>query len=277
MDKAMHRGWFTSRGFRLSYLDSAPGDLDRPVILFIHGFPDTAEMWLPQMERLHAQGYRCIASDTLGCGESVMAPRLTHYNATCIAGDHIALLDELGIKQAHLVGHDWGAAIAWLVAGHFPSRVRKLCMLSVGHPMAYARAGMDQKLKAWYIVFFLFAGIAETLLMGDGRLSFRHVFRSHPDIESVISRLSAPGRLTAALRIYRASLPTVLLKPQPRIKADTLGVFSEADAFLVSSQMKNSGQWIDGRWKAEMIRGGHWIPLEQPDWVNETLTRWFMQ
>lgn len=245
------------------------------MLLFLHGFPDTADMWLPQMEFMHAQGYRCLAADTLGCGASEMAPKLSDYNAEKIAGDSVGLLDELGINQVDLVGHDWGAALAWLIAGHYPSRVRKLCVMSVGHPMAYARSGLDQKLKGWYIIYFLFAGLSERLLMGDGRFSFRRVFRSHPDMESVISRLSAPGRLTAAVRIYRASLPTVLLKPQPRIKADVLGIYSQDDAFLVPSQMRDSGKWVDGRWQPEFIDGGHWIPLEQPRYTNERLLDWF--
>lgn len=269
-----HRTCFTNRGFKLSYLDTAPGDTQRPVMLFIHGFPDTAEMWLPQMEFMHAQGFRCIAADTLGCGESEMAPRLSDYNAAKIAADHVALLDELGIRQVALVGHDWGAVLAWLIAGHYPSRVRKLCVMSVGHPMAYARSGLDQKLRGWYILYFLFAGLSEKLLMGTGRLSLRHVFGSHPQLESVLSRVSAPGRLTAAVRIYRASLQTVLLKSQPRVKADVLGIHSRDDVFLVPSQMRDSGKWVDGQWVPEFIDGGHWIPLEQPDWVNARLRQW---
>lgn len=270
-EQPIHRGWYSSRGFRLSYLDSAPGDQDRPVVQFIHGFPDTAAMWLPQMAYLHALGYRCVAADTLGCGESAMAPELSDYNAEKIAADHVALLETLGVRQVDLVGHDWGAVLGWLVAGHYPDRVRKLCAISVGHPMAYARAGLDQKLKGWYILYFLFAGLSEKLLSGLGKLSLRQIFASHPEIELVMTRLSAPGRLTAAVRIYRASLPTVLLKRQPRVQADVLAIHSKDDAFLVQSQVRESGRWVDGHWETKFIDGGHWIPIEQPDFLNHGL------
>lgn len=271
----MHRGRFTSRGFSLSYLDTAPDDKDRPVMLFLHGFPDVAEMWIRQMEFMHEQGYRCIAPDTVGCGESEIAPRLGDYHAIKIAGDSAALLEHLGIAKVDVVGHDWGAVLAWLFAGHFPSRVRKLMVMSVGHPMAYARAGWDQKIAAWYIVFFLMAGLAEKLLLGNGKLSLSGVFK-HPHADEVMARMREPGRMTAALRIYRASLATVLLKKQPRISADVYGLYSRGDAFLVESQMRNSEKWVDGAWKQKSVEGGHWMPLDQPDMVNGCLQEWFL-
>jgi len=266
--ESVERRTFTHRGLSLSYLDSAPDDSDRPVVLLLHGFPDTARMWDAQITALHAAGYRCLAPDTVGCGESQVAAKLADYNARTITNDHRALLDHLNINRAAVIGHDWGAVLAWLLAGHDPDRIHHLVALSVGHPMAYARAGADQKLAGWYIIFFLMAGLSETLLRGDGRFSLRRVFRSHPEMDEVMTRLAKPGRLTAALRIYRASLPTVLLQRQPAVRANTLGIWSEGDRFLVESQMRDSGRWVDGDWTFERIPGGHWIPLEQPDWLN---------
>ena len=101
------RAGFEHRGFTLSYLDSSPDDPHRPVVLLLHGFPDEASMWQPQMAALHAAGYRGVAPDTLGCGQSDMAPRVRDYHCVKIAGDHVALLNHLGIDKAHVVGHDW--------------------------------------------------------------------------------------------------------------------------------------------------------------------------
>ncbi|MBX7433969.1 alpha/beta fold hydrolase [Mycobacterium sp. Y57] len=262
---------FVSRGLRLSYLDSAPGDTTRPVVLLLHGFPDTAEMWADQIAALHHAGYRCLAPDTIGCGQSQIAARRTDYNIRSIVDDHWELLRQLGIQRCDVVGHDIGAVSAWLLAGYHPGAVRRLAVMSVGHPMAYARAGLDQKRAGWYIAYFTMAGIAERLLPGRGPLSLRRVFGSHPDIEGVLRRLSAPGRLTAAVRVYRASLVTVLVRKQPRVAAPTLGIWSDRDAFLVESQMRNSVHWVDGTWTFEAVPGGHWIPLEQPDYLNRRL------
>jgi pimeloyl-ACP methyl ester carboxylesterase len=262
------RGFFEHRGLRLSYLDSAPCDEQRPTVLLLHGFPDTAEMWLPQIGMLHQAGYRCLAPDTLGCGHSEMAPRLGDYHALKITGDHRALLDYMGIEQVHVVGHDWGAVIAWLFAAHFPQRTRSLVAMSVGHPTAYARSGVRQKLVAWYTYFFLLGGLADRLLAGEGSLSLRRVFRGHPQMDEVMRRLREPGRMTAALRIYRAAIAPVLLKRQPQVRAPALGLWSEGDRFVVEAQMKASAKFVDGAWRYQRLPGGHWMSLEQPERIG---------
>lgn len=262
---------FTQRGLQLSYLDSAPGDKERPVVLLLHGFPDQALMWTAQIRSLHAAGYRCIAPDTLGCGESAMGARLRDYHCLRIAEDHIALLDHLGLDSAHVVGHDWGAVLAWLLAGHYPERSRSLVAFSVGHPTAYARAGLRQKLLGWYTYLFQLGGLAEKLLLGNGPLRLQQVFRSHPDMDEVIGRLRAPGRLTAALRIYRAAIVPVLLRRQPAVYAPTLGVWSEEDRFLTESQMQASQRYCQGPWTYQRLSGHHWIPLEQPERCSQLI------
>ncbi|MBD2858805.1 alpha/beta hydrolase [Spongiibacter sp. KMU-158] len=270
------RNSFTNRGLTLSYLDSAPGDTERPVVLFLHGFPDTAEMWQAQIQFMHDAGYRCLAPDTIGCGHSQIAPKLADYNARTIIEDSVALMDQLGITKADVVGHDWGAALAWLLTAWHPERVRRLVAMSVGHPSAYAKSGLEQKLAGWYIAFFTLGALAERLLLGSGRFSLRRVFGSHPEMDEVMSRVSQPGRLRAALRIYRASLVTALLKTHPRVTVPTLGIYSRGDVFLVESQMRNSEKWVDGPWRLEIVNGGHWIPLEQPDYVNAQLKEHFI-
>lgn len=264
------RHFFSHRGFKLSYLDSAPEDRQRPAVLLMHGFPDTAQMWRAQIDALTAAGYRCIAPDTVGCGASEIAPRRSDYHVAKIVDDHRALLRHLDIDHANVVGHDWGAVQAWMFAGRYPDATRKLVALSVGHPTAYARAGWDQKLAGWYIGYFHLAGLAERLLLGDGRFSLRRMFQ-HPEMENVVSRMSEPGRLTAALRIYRASLSTVLFKSHPRVTVPTLGIWSENDGYLVESQMRQSEQWVDASWEFERISGGHWIALEHPTWLSQRL------
>lgn len=200
-----------------------------------------------------------------------IAPRRSDYNINTNIDDHGELLRQLNIGKPDIVGHDIGAVAAWLLAGHHPDVVRRLVVLSVGHPMAYARSGLDQKRAGWHIGYFTMAGVADRLLPGRGPLSLRRVFASYPDIEEVMGRLSAPGRLTASVRVYRGSLVTVLLRKQPRVKAPTLGIWNDRDVFLVESQMRASKRWVEGPWTFESISGGHWIPLEQPDYLNRRL------
>jgi pimeloyl-ACP methyl ester carboxylesterase len=270
VDNAAPRFHFRHRGLTLSYLDSAPGHQGRPAVLLLHGFPDEATLWTGQIRALHTAGYRCIAPDTVGCGESDIAARRRDYRALEIVSDHLALLDELGIANAHVVGHDWGAVLAWLLAGYFPDRARSLTVLGVGHPTAYARAGLKQKLLAWYTYYFLLAGISDRLLQGDSSLSLTRYFQ-HPRKQQVLARLRRPGRMTAALRIYRANVLTILLQKQPRPSAPTLGIWAEGDRFLVESQMVRSQHWVSGPWRYQRFPGDHWTPLVQAARLNEAL------
>ncbi len=265
------RHQFSQRGFELSYLDSAPGDASRPVVLLLHGFPDTADMWASQIEALHAAGYRCLAPDMLGCGQSDMAPRARDYHARLIASDHAALLDHLGIQKAHVVGHDLGAVVAWFMAAYFPQRVGRMVVMSVGHPTAYGRAGLRQKLIGWYVLFFQIRGFAEWLLSGEGRFSLRFVFRTHPHMDAIMQRMRQKGRLTAAINFYRAALLPVLFQRQPNVSAPTLCLWSDGDLFLTESQVLASGKYLDGPWRYERLQGHHWMSLEQPERVTELI------
>jgi len=112
------RAFHQRRGLNLSYLDSAPGNAERPVALMLHGFPDEAHMWDAVISKLHAAGYRCIAPDTVGCGESDMAERRDDYRVAEVCADFMALLDHLRVDRVMVIGHDWGAALAWYLAIH---------------------------------------------------------------------------------------------------------------------------------------------------------------
>lgn len=266
---------FEHRGYRLTYLDSAPADTTRPVALLLHGFPDESSMWLPQIQALHARGYRVIAPNTLGCGGSEIGRKLDDYLVTQIAADHAALLNHLGVNTAHVAGHDWGAAIAWVFAGQYPQLTQSLVVLSVGHPTVYGRSGLRQKLKGWYTFYFLMGRLSERLLLGSGALSLAKVFGSHPNMDEVIPRISQAGRLRAAVRLYRANAIAVLFKSFPKVAAPTLGIWSENDAFLVESQMQQSAQRVTGDWEYERWQGKHWIPIEQAEKLSQRLAGHF--
>jgi pimeloyl-ACP methyl ester carboxylesterase len=259
------RSAHTHRGLSLSYLDTAPGETERPVALLLHGFPDEAHMWDGVMRPLHAAGYRCIAPDTVGCGASDMAAQRDDYRITEVCADFIDLLDHLEVDRVLLVGHDWGAVLAWYLAIHHPERVTQLVAVSVGHPTAYARAGLMQKLRSWYMVYFTMAGLVEPMLLGSGPLSARRLLPSHPDVDSVLERMRPPSRLTAALRLYRANLLTLLFKSFAPAQCPVLGIWSDGDVYLTERQMLESEPRVTSTFRYRRFAGGHWIPLDQPE------------
>jgi pimeloyl-ACP methyl ester carboxylesterase len=174
-----------------------------------------------------------------------------------------------------VVGHDWGAAIGWALASLAPDRVRSLTALSVGHPAAFARAGLGQREKSWYMLLFQFEGVAEQWLSAHDFANLRE-WSGHPDFDRVAARLAAPGALTASLGIYRASLPpSTLVSPPPEwplVAAPTLGVWSTGDRFLLEGPMVASEAFVAGPWRyARVEHAGHWMQLERPDAMNELL------
>jgi pimeloyl-ACP methyl ester carboxylesterase len=243
-----------------------------PAVLLLHGFPDTHQLWRHQVPALTGAGFRTIAPDLRGFGSS---DRPGSYDLGAHVGDLLGVLDRLGVPAAHVVGHDWGAAIGWTLAALAPDRVRSLAALSVGHPAAFASSGLAQREKSWYMLLFQFAGVAEQWLSADEFANFR-AWSGHPDAPAVIARLGAPGALTAALGIYRDSLPPSALVTRrpalPPITAPVLGVWSSEDRFLLEEPMIASGSYVAGPWRyARVDDAGHWLQLDRPDAVNQLL------
>jgi pimeloyl-ACP methyl ester carboxylesterase len=246
-----------------------------PAVLLLHGFPDSHALWRHQVPALIDAGYRVIAPDLRGFGESSKPAEVDKYGILDIAGDVIGILDSVGVERAHVVGHDWGAALAWALAAFVPDRVDHLVAMSVGHPSAFRDAGFAQRQKSWYMLLFQFEGIAEQWLSNDDFANFR-AWSSHPDVDAAVKDLARPGALTAALNWYRANLhPRTLVEPPlvfPQIAAPTMGMWSSGDFALEESGMKSSERFIDASWRYERIEGsGHWMQLEAPDQISALL------
>jgi pimeloyl-ACP methyl ester carboxylesterase len=245
-----------------------------PVVL-LHGWPDTADLWRHQVPALVADDYRVVTPDLRGFGGSSRPVEVEAYTAARMVGDVVGLLDRLSIGRAHLVGHDWGAALAWMTASLVPERVASLTALSVGHPAALRTAGWAQREKSWYMLLFQFEGIAEQWLSADDFRNFRE-WAAHPDVDAVVERLAEPGALTASLNLYRAILPpTTLFAPPPElppVQAPVMGIWSSGDLALTERSMTRSEAHVAGPWRYERVDGaGHWLQLEAPDEVNALL------
>ena len=227
------------------------------------------------MPALTAAGLRAIAPDMRGFGESDAPRAVEEYRITRAVADLVAVLDALGVERARVVGHDWGAAIAWVFAALHPGRVERLVAMSVGHPGAQRRTISDRE-KAWYTLLFQFEGVAEEMLRRDDWKLFRAWLRDDGDVDRYLADLSRPGALTAGLNWYRANLhPARQLEARPAlpaIEAPTLGIWSGRDHYLNEEPMLRSGEHVTGAWRYERIDGAsHWMQLDAPHHVNELL------
>jgi pimeloyl-ACP methyl ester carboxylesterase len=176
----------------------------------------------------------------------------------------------------YVIGHDWGAVVAWCLAMTHPQLVRAAVVISVGHPREYALAGLEQKRKGLYTLGWQFPGLAERWLTANDWARLRHWLRQHPDPESCLQDLARPGRLTAGLNWYRANLRPVLLRAWPRCAVPTLGIWGSEDHCLAEDQMARSSRRMAAPWRYERLDGsGHWLPLETPGRVANLAIDWF--
>jgi pimeloyl-ACP methyl ester carboxylesterase len=260
------------RGLRFRVFDQGEGV---PIVL-LHGFPDNLTVWRKMIPSLLAAGRRVIAFDQRGCGETDMPDGIDCYTIEQIVDDIPALLEALGISEpVDVIGHDWGAAIAWGLAVLHPERVRSMVVVSVGHLQSYGRAGLEQKfVKGLYVLWFQFRYLAEWYLLRAGGLR-RWLYR-HEDIRVIVSNMARPGRLTAGLNWYRANLWSVLFRSWPQCTIPALGVWSTGDDYLTEAQMMNSRHHMASRWEYQRIENcGHWIPLEAPAALTKLALDWF--
>ena len=263
------------------YVRDSGAENATPAIL-LHGFPDSADVWNAVTPALLEEGYRVIAPDLRGFGRTEMAPRTADYDiATGAVPDILGIIDHLKLGKAHIVGHDFGAPVAWALAAHAREHFLSLTALSVGHPRAYLAAGMQQKLMSWYIVMHQARGLCEWLYKRDDWALLRKHWSAHGDINAAIALLARPGRLTAGLNWYRANFALRRIAEMAKapkgddiVRIPTMGVWSDGEKYLAEDQMTGSARFVEAHWRYERIEGAsHWIPYEAPDRLAALLTR----
>jgi pimeloyl-ACP methyl ester carboxylesterase len=262
-------------GLRYHVLDAGEG----PPVILLHGFPDTADLWRRQIDALVQAGYRAIAPDLRGRGRTERPPNVADYALSQIVQDVAALLTALGIPRAHVVGHDWGAAVAWLFAALRPERVDHLVAISVGFPGAAGPPRLEELQKGWYRLLIQFEGTAEDLFQQDDWYLFRELLQGASDVEKYIATLSEPGALTAGFNWYRANLPVARLLSSgnlPSVQTPTLGIWSTGDHYLTERSMVASAAKVTGPWRYVRVEdASHWIPIDQPELLNRLLIEFF--
>ncbi|WP_375480475.1 alpha/beta fold hydrolase [uncultured Jatrophihabitans sp.] len=247
--------------------DAGPPDGD--LIVLLHGFPQNRHSWDKVIPALTGAGYRVLAPDQRGYSPAARPLGRRAYVTKELVDDVLALLDAAGAERAHLVGHDWGAQVAWSIASSAPERLRSLTAVSVPHPVAFLSAmRRGQALKSWYMLAFQAPFVPEALL--PGRFGARFLGGSGLSPEQIRFYLDPLGRdgLTAAINWYRA-LPFSRKDSGAyghRVTVPTLYVWSDGDVALTRAGAEATVNYVTGPYRFEELAGvSHWIPEEKPD------------
>ena len=245
----------------------AAGPDDGELVLLLHGFPQSSLEWRSQLAALGKAGYRAVAPDQRGYSPRARPDGVENYAIEHLVADTIAIADWLGGHQFHLVGHDWGAAVAWAVAGTHPERLRTLSIVSVPHPKAFAKAlkGQDQRDRSSYIDLFRQEGKAEEVLLSNDGAALRGILTgtgSPEEVEEYVRLHTQPGVLTAALNWYRAMQPG-LVGDIGDIVTPTMFVWSTDDIALGREGAEDTVNYVKGPYRFEVLEGvSHWVPEE---------------
>lgn len=243
----------------LTFTVQLDGPDDGLPVLLLHGFPQGPRCFDAVLPRLHAAGLRTLAPAQRGYSEGARPAGDEPYAVEHLVDDALGLLDALGVGYAHVVGHDWGAAVAWQLAARHPHRVSSLVVASVGHPSALSAAmasDPDQQSRSAYMREFAAPGAAARML-ADGTDRLRELVGVGHDLAEAVTE---PAGLDAALGWYRAR-GSVEFRATPAVEVPTTFVWGTEDAFLGRTQAVTTGRHVRGEYRFVELAGvGHWIP-----------------
>jgi len=256
-----------------------------PVIL-LHGFPSTNYQWRSQLVALANAGYLAFAPNQRGYSPLARPIGVTNYLADLLVKDILQIADILGWPKFHLVGHDWGAFVAWSFGGAHPERLISLTPISVPHPEAFAIALADptgeQAAMSSYVDFFRQSDSEEAFLANDAELLkgiYQSANLSELEMEPYFEVLGTPDALSAALNWYRAnSFSPDLLEGSvrrtgvPDIELPTMYIWSSDDTALGRQGAELTAQFVSNDYRYEVFEGvNHWVTEAAPEKLNAAL------
>lgn len=275
----------------LTFTTVVDGPADGPAVILLHGFPDNAATFERLVDKLADAGFRCLVPTMRGY-EPSSQPHDGDYSLIALAADVAALLDAAEIDRAHIIGHDWGAVVAYLVGSHHGERCRSVTALAIPPlqriPPA-VRKVPRQLLLSWYMTFFQLRVVADRAVRARNWALLRWLWnRWSPGVEtpaSVIATFEQPGVLTAALAYYRqnATPPLLLglrtnaaMEPKPSA-VPVLVMHGDRDGCMDQRLFDHAIVELDHPHgvRHELVRGtGHFLHLEEPETVANTLIDW---
>lgn len=267
---------FERDGLHFDVVEQGPAD-GTPVLL-LHGFPQTAGSWAPVATRLAAEGYRTFAPDQRGYSPTARPRGRRAYVLDELVADAAALARVAADGPVHVVGHDWGAVVAWALAGDHPDLVATVTGVSVPHPGAFLRSmgHSRQALFSWYMLAFQVPGVPERALARPGALAAvaRRAGQSpaiaHRDEEALRARGPMREALTATINWYRglplAVSPSAVDPRTAPVTAPAMLVWSDRDVAITRAAAEANAAFMAGPYRLEVLPGvSHWIPDEVPD------------
>ncbi len=257
------------------------------VAILLHGFPENRGSWRHQMAPLAALGWRVVAPDMRGYGDSSRPIGTAAYRIEHLVADVAALFDALGARRRLLVGHDWGAGVAWAFAIAKARPLDGLVVMNVPHPKVLRdvlKRSPEQRRRSWYMAFFQLPWLPERLLAMRGAWAIGRMIsstardkRAFPCdvINGYRAAAARPGAVTAMLAYYRANLRMLgRATPSARIEVPTLMIWGEADVAL-GLELTEGYAPLVADFTLERLPGvSHWVQQEAPDLVNAKLVDW---
>lgn len=244
-------------------------------VMLLHGFPSTAYQWRSQLVTLGDGGYRVFAPNQRGYSSEARPEKIESYTYNLLVKDVFAIADALAWDQFHLVGHDWGAFVAWAATGLHPSRILSLAPISVPHPEAFAQAlanpSGEQAEMSSYVAFFQSEGSENTLLSNDAEILtdiYASANLTDSEMEPYLEVLGTPDALRAALHWYRANNFTGVtsvsessrLTEIPDSPVPTMFIWSDQDTALGREGAELTAAYVTGEYRFEILHDvNHWV------------------
>lgn len=270
-----------TNGIKLHVVQAGPKS-GVPVVL-LHGFPEFWYGWRNQVPALVEAGCRVIVPDQRGYNLSDKPKGVKNYDVLTLVEDVIGLIDALEYEKVNLVGHDWGAVVAWTLAILHPERLHKLGIMNVPHPAVMRRfltRDLEQIRRSWYVFFFQLPWLPErfmsaddwrgavSALRGSGKV---HTF-TKADITKYKEAWSQPGAMTSMLNWYRAVIRHMPKLPkEPRVKVRTLMMWGMKDFALSHRMARPSMDYVEEGNLIFFPEATHWVQHDEAEEVNHYL------
>ncbi|MFC1641584.1 alpha/beta fold hydrolase [Myxococcota bacterium] len=257
-----------TRGFTFDALETVS---DGEPVLLLHGFPETSLMWTGLMPELSGNGYHCLAPDQRGYSPGARPAEVDAYRYEELIADAFAFGSELG-DRFHVIGHDWGAIMGWLMLATDPSRIASFTAISIPHYAVWARAVYDDEEMAAYLSLlntWMTEGQGEDFWTPE---TMRNMWTAKPadQTEQTIAHMTEPGAMTAALNWYRASRGHKSVIEEFdiwEVNVPTLLIFGSED--MGQGTVADTAPLMTGSYRVVQPEGGHFIVDEQPQVVAE--------
>ena len=260
-----------------SFTVDMAGPPDGPPVLLLHGFPESRRMWAPVVEALGVAGYRAIAPDQRGYAAGARPAATEAYETRHLLNDALGLMDVLGCRRFHQVGHDWGGQLAWLLAAHYPQRLISLGVASRPHPAAFVRAMREDAAQAGrsgHHRSFQEAD-AVTRMRAAALAPLRRAMETQAvppaSAEDYIANLLQPGGIEGAMNWYRAGAGSGLtVADTPVVSLPTLYIWGRNDATVGERAAELTAEYVRGPYSfVPVAQGTHFVVDQFPGLVAD--------